>query len=127
MIFETTKIDVNANTLKRFFQQKTGNPQLATKDALCRFLGYSGYTDFVMKKTKKEESVQTDDVVEETKEYADEADKVDSPQPEKVPNRVTKDPEEESNRIYKKNKWYVNSAVILLLIIAGYMLYTCIS
>ena len=27
MIFETTKIDVNANTLKRFFQQKTGNPQ----------------------------------------------------------------------------------------------------
>ena len=124
MIFETTKIDVNANTLKRFFQQKTGNPQLATKDALCRFLGYSGYTDFVMKKTKKEESVQTDDVVEETKEYADEADKVDSPQPEKVPNRVTKDPEEESNRIYKKNKWYVNSAVILLLIIAGYMLYT---
>ena len=55
MIFETTKIDVNANTLKRFFQQKTGNPQLATKDALCRFLGYSGYTDFVMKKTKKED------------------------------------------------------------------------
>ena len=51
MIFETTKIDVNANTLKRFFQQKTGNPQLATKDALCRFLGYSGYTEFVMKKT----------------------------------------------------------------------------
>ena len=28
MIFETTKIDVNANTLKRFFQQKTGNPQM---------------------------------------------------------------------------------------------------
>ena len=59
MIFETTKIDVNANTLKRFFQQKTGNPQLATKDALCRFLGYSGYTDFVMKKTKKPKKIRS--------------------------------------------------------------------
>jgi len=55
MIFESTKIDVNANTLKRFFQQRTGNPQLATRDALCRFLGYSSYTDFVIKKTKKDE------------------------------------------------------------------------
>ena len=46
MIFEVTKIDVNANTLKRFFQQRTGNPQLATKEALCLFLGYKGYKDF---------------------------------------------------------------------------------
>ena len=108
MIFETTKIDVNANTLKRFFQQKTGNPQLATKDALCRFLGYSGYTDFVMKKTKKEETtnIQTEDVVEETKEHTNDTDKkADSSQLEKAPNKVTKDPEEVSNRIYKKNKW----------------------
>lgn len=37
---------------------------------------------------------------------------------------MTKDPEEVSNRIYKKNKWYVNFAIILLLIIGGYMLYT---
>ena len=127
MIFETTKIDVNANTLKRFFQQKTGNPQLATKDALCRFLGYSGYTDFVMKKTKKEETtnIQTEDVVEETKEHTNDTDKkADSSQLEKAPNKVTKDPEEVSNRIYKKNKWYVNFAIILLLIIGGYMLYT---
>ena len=65
MIFETTKIDVNANTLKRFFQQKTGNPQLATKDALCRFLGYSGYTDFVMKKTKKEEKTKEENASKE--------------------------------------------------------------
>lgn len=126
MIFETTKIDVNANTLKRFFQQKTGNPQLATKDALCRFLGYSGYTDFVMKRTKKEEfaSVQEDDAVEETKACPDDTDKVNDSQLEKVRNRLTKDPGETSNNINKKNKWYINFVVILLLIIAGYMLYT---
>lgn len=54
LLFEATKIQINANTLRRFFQQKTGHPQLATKDALCKFLGYSGYTDFVMKMTKPE-------------------------------------------------------------------------
>lgn len=52
MIFEATEVTVNANTLKRFFQQRTGNPQLATRDALCSFLGYAGYTDFVIKKTR---------------------------------------------------------------------------
>lgn len=69
LIFEKTKIDVNANTLKRFFQQKTGNPQLATKDALCRFLGYSGYIDFVMKRMGKENAdasySETDTVISE--------------------------------------------------------------
>ncbi|MBC9934873.1 hypothetical protein [Chitinophaga qingshengii] len=55
LIQEATDITVNANTLKRFFQQRTGNPQLATRDALCRFLGYTGYTDFVSKHTKTEE------------------------------------------------------------------------
>jgi hypothetical protein len=54
MIFEATKLQINANTLRRFFQQKTGNPQLATKEALCKFLGYSGYTDFVLKMTESE-------------------------------------------------------------------------
>ncbi|WP_211172619.1 hypothetical protein [Chitinophaga sp. Ak27] len=55
MIFELTNTMVSANTLKRFFQQRTGNPQLATRDVLCRLLGYTGYIDFVMKKTQKEE------------------------------------------------------------------------
>ena len=136
MIFETTKIDVNANTLKRFFQQKTGNPQLATKDALCRFLGYSGYTDFVMKKTKKEETtnIQTEDVVEETKEHTNDTDKkADSSQLEKAPNKVTKDPEEVSNRIYKKNKWYVNFPTIVrqfsrnIAILSTFLLILCLS
>ena len=67
-----------------------------------------------MKKTKKEEtiSIQTEDVVEETEEHTDDTDKVDSPQLEKAPNRMPKDQEEVSNRVYKKNKWYVNFAVI---------------
>lgn len=42
MIFETTKIDVNANTLKRFFQQKTGNPQLADKRCFVSFFRLFG-------------------------------------------------------------------------------------
>ena len=70
-------------------------------------------------------NIQTEDVVEETKEHTNDTDKkADSSQLEKAPNKVTKDPEEVSNRIYKKNKWYVNFAIILLLIIGGYMLYT---
>lgn len=58
-----------------------------------------------MKKTKKEETtnIQTEDVVEETKEHTNDTDKkADSSQLEKAPNKVTKDPEEVSNRIYKK-------------------------
>ncbi|MDR1525842.1 MAG: hypothetical protein LBS79_11410 [Tannerella sp.] len=58
MLFEATKTQINANTLRRFFQQKTGNPQLATKEALCKFLGYSGYTDFVLKMTKPEKKTK---------------------------------------------------------------------
>ncbi|MDR1098050.1 MAG: hypothetical protein LBL57_07965, partial [Tannerella sp.] len=67
MIFEATRIQVNANTLRRFFQQKTGNPQLATKEALCKFLGYAGYTDFVMKRTESEKRAEaaTDETVKE--------------------------------------------------------------
>lgn len=53
LIYESSKMRINANTLKRFFQQKTSNPQLATNNALCIFLGYSGYAEFVMKKTQQ--------------------------------------------------------------------------
>jgi hypothetical protein len=83
MLYEATRIQVNANTLKRFFQQRTGNPQLATKEALCKFLGYTGYTDFVMKMTetgKKSESERVlPDTVPETngkKEPEEEAEKL---------------------------------------------------
>lgn len=53
MIYESSKVRIDAITLKRIFQQRTSNPQLATKNALCIFLGYSGYTEFVIKKTGK--------------------------------------------------------------------------
>ena len=39
LIAEVTHVRINANTLKRFFQQRTSNPQLATKNALGVFLG----------------------------------------------------------------------------------------
>lgn len=54
LIYESSKMRINANTLKRFFQQRTSNPQMATYNALCIFLGYSSYADFVMKKTQHE-------------------------------------------------------------------------
>ena len=53
LIYGSSRIRINANTLRRFFQQQTSSPQLATKNALCIFLGYESYSDFVMKKTKK--------------------------------------------------------------------------
>lgn len=60
------------------FSAEDRQSTVGDKDALCRFLGYSGYTDFVMKKTKKEEaiSIQTEDVVEETKEHTDDTEKM---------------------------------------------------
>ncbi len=58
LIFEASKMRINANTLKRFFQQRTSNPQMATYNALCIFLGYSGYAEFVMKKTQQEKTQQ---------------------------------------------------------------------
>lgn len=56
LIYESSKMRINANTLKRFFQQRTSNPQMATYNALCMFLGYSSYAEFVMKKTEQEKN-----------------------------------------------------------------------
>jgi hypothetical protein len=50
LIYESSKMRINANTLKRFFQQRTVNPQMATNNALCIFLGYAGYADFIVKR-----------------------------------------------------------------------------
>lgn len=58
LIYESSKMRINANTLKRFFQQRTSNPQMATFNALCIFLGYSSYAEFVMKKTQQEKEVR---------------------------------------------------------------------
>lgn len=52
LIYEASNMRINANTLKRFFQQKTSNPQVATYNALCIFLGYASYAEFIIKKTQ---------------------------------------------------------------------------
>lgn len=53
LIYEKSHIRIHANTLKRFFQEHTSNPQLSTRNALCIFLGYTGYNDFVMRRTEQ--------------------------------------------------------------------------
>ncbi|OQP53490.1 hypothetical protein A4H97_23800 [Niastella yeongjuensis] len=113
MILESTDVTVNANTLKRFFQQRTGNPQLATRDALCRFLGYAGYTDFVIKKTRIEEAATVTTEIN-------------------IPEQATGQKEEITTPIFnsiqtpaqKSNKIYIYLLSVLLLILSGYLLYT---
>ena len=122
MILEVTRIDVNANTLKRFFQQRTGNPQLATKEALCIFLGYKGYTDFVMKKTKKEPT-ETETLPEE---FNDEEQDNEDPEKEQTGserNRIDQYSKGISNHIRRRNKPYFYIVLSLVIIIAGYFLY----
>jgi len=121
MIFEVTKIAVNANTLKRFFQQRTGNPQLATKEALCIFLGYKGYTDFVMQKTKKEPNNNT--TVHE--EYSDhEGKNIEEKQSPPRENKTEQQAEEGSSNVKKGNKRYFYLAITLIIVVGGYLLYT---
>src|SRR6478752_1125478 len=51
LIEENTKIVISLSTLKRVFIEKFERlPQMATLDALTKFLGYSGWQDF---KTRK--------------------------------------------------------------------------
>jgi hypothetical protein len=115
MIYETTKLQISANTLKRFFQQKTENPQLATKDALCQLLGYSSYTDFVLQKTKKED-MQESGIKKE----------LPVPKPinadETKENTATIDHRKTRPEKTKRRYAYILSGVCLL--IAGYFLYT---
>ncbi|MBV8254098.1 MAG: hypothetical protein JO154_15955 [Chitinophaga sp.] len=108
MILDATDITVNANTLKRFFQQRTGNPQLATRDALCRFLGYTGYTDFVIKKTR---------IVEATHPTAETAEDDLEDVPKEIPSAPAPAKAQKSNRIY------IYLLTALLLIVCSYLLY----
>src|SRR6478609_2004740 len=61
LIEENTKIVISLSTLKRVFIEKFERlPQMATLDALTKFLGYSGWQDF---KTKKVNAVSEEPVV----------------------------------------------------------------
>ncbi|NLR62412.1 hypothetical protein HGH93_30250 [Chitinophaga polysaccharea] len=110
MIFELTNTMVSANTLKRFFQQRTGNPQLATRDVLCRLLGYTGYIDFVMKKTQKEEPQAAS---------TDTADK-----PILLPETVQAPQEPPSAPVKPKSRRLIYFLIALLLLIGAGLLYT---
>ncbi|GEP91668.1 hypothetical protein SAMN05660909_03757 [Chitinophaga terrae (ex Kim and Jung 2007)] len=119
MIQEATNVTVNANTLKRFFQQRTGNPQLATRDALCSLLGYAGYTDFVIKKTRTVEAAAAEPAQEKIQEKQEKA--MDTPAPPPVattPKPTTPEKTANSSRLYI----YLLSG--LLLVVCGYLLYT---
>ncbi|MDR3060523.1 MAG: hypothetical protein LBU57_00225 [Dysgonamonadaceae bacterium] len=125
MIFEITRINVNANTLKRFFQQRTENPQLATKDALCRFLGYSGYTDFVLKKTKKEEiqDLSQNTTQGQTKKTDTDEDISGSQRKNNEKNQIKyagNSPQFKKER----NKWYIYIITSITILILGYFAYT---
>lgn len=124
MIFEVTKIDVNANTLKRFFQQRTGNPQLATKEALCLFLGYKGYTDFVMKKTKEEAGVRLDERENQKSEDIDEIQTQEREVKNEDKNEELDSKHRESEHTKKLNKRYFYLSISLIIIIGGYLFYT---
>src|SRR6478609_5350572 len=51
LIEESTKIVISLSTLKRVFIEKFERlPQIATLDALTKFLGYSGWQDFKVRK-----------------------------------------------------------------------------
>ncbi|TWF40457.1 hypothetical protein FHW36_104139 [Chitinophaga polysaccharea] len=108
MIFELTNTMVSANTLKRFFQQRTGNPQLATRDVLCRLLGYTGYIDFVMKKTQKEEPLPAS------------TDTADRP----IPDIVQAPQETPVTPVKPKSRRLIYFLIALLLLIGGALLYT---
>ncbi|MDR2628314.1 MAG: hypothetical protein LBC40_09805 [Dysgonamonadaceae bacterium] len=53
LIYKSSKMRINAITLERFFHQKTSNPQTATSNALCMFLGYAGYAEFITEKNNQ--------------------------------------------------------------------------
>lgn len=111
MVFESTHISINANTFKRFFQQRTGNPQLATRDALCRFLGYTGYSDFVIQKTRQE-FVPAPVPIGEVKR---EAEMTVENQKRITPHTAVPDK--------RTNRPYAYLIIVLLLFICGYLLY----
>lgn len=52
-ILRTTNVAISESTLRRIFQQKTENPQLATLNALCLCLGYNNYSEYVQAKSMK--------------------------------------------------------------------------
>ncbi len=148
MLNEATNININAATLKRFFQQHTGNPQMATKEALCIYLGYKGYTDFVMRKEAEmqkkmpaepvspvpSEEKEADIPVEETKSGEDntvaaeidtEVKEPENPAPSKpaAPEIEEISPVQEYIRHHRKSRKYLAMLMLAAFIILGVIAY----
>ncbi|MDD6209081.1 MAG: hypothetical protein PUB21_00575 [Bacteroidales bacterium] len=64
-ILRITNIAISESTLRRIFQQKTGNPQLATLNALCICLGYNNYSEYVRAKSTKNKISESDSTLSE--------------------------------------------------------------
>lgn len=126
MIYESTKVQVNSNTLRRFFQHKTGNPQLATKEALCKFLGYSGYTDFVLKMTEAEKKIEKTDFPETVEIHRSEENHI----PEKeytVPSRYDDKTEVDIEKVasgVKRNQKHIYLITVFVALLFLYFLST---
>ena len=59
MIYNASGMHLSVTTLRRIFTKDT-QPQMATCNALCAFLGYGNYANFILQKTGQHVSEQTD-------------------------------------------------------------------
>lgn len=118
LIYEKSRIRIHANTLKRFFQEHTPNPQLSTRNALCIFLGYSGYNDFVMRKTEQVQAPPVPaDVPSARGEEATEAEEPGG-EAEPEPGRRAADTEEPAARKGMRKSWVMAAVAAVLLVAA---------
>ena len=119
LIYQASNMRINANTLKRFFQQKTSNPQIATYNALCIFLGYSSYAEFILKKNEEAQNINDTDSNET----------IDN-QPEEDSNDVSSN-DSKSNKKHRKfssNKYIPPKRhifVSILVILIGIVAFVC--
>lgn len=116
MIYESSRVRIDAITLKRIFQQRTSNPQLATKNALCIFLGYSGYTEFVINKTGKNVPIVNPPDLQD-RELNSNNSKIDK-------DPILKSSKNYSRYIKKPTKRFVYVTISIFLVIFSYWLYT---
>lgn len=121
LIYEASNTRINANTLKRFFQQKTSNPQVATYNALCMFLGYSSYAEFILKKNKETQNanINHSETTEIINNRLEEEENIDTPKTSKSNKKYRK---------FKANKYIPNKKHMLtgiVVIILGIIAYVC--
>lgn len=121
LIYEASNTRINANTLKRFFQQKTSNPQIATYNALCIFLGYSSYAEFILKKNKETQNINNTETAETIKNQPNEEEEINI-----IPNATKssrKHPKFQTHKYIPSKKHMLTSIVVIILGIIAYVCY----